>query len=156
MKYLWFIPLGFIAIVLSAQSIDAPSGITIFNTSTLTNITASSTAVDVQGWDSVSVIATVPSSHADDVAKINPQWSNDNTSWVDQPTFITNSISGRNMQFDMFSRQITLQMTNAALGYVELFPRQARYFRVQVKSTNIFTVGTINITVQKMNNGGKP
>jgi hypothetical protein len=156
MKIRWLIPLGFIAVALFAQSVDTPSGITIFSTSTLTNIFAASSTVDLNSYDSVSIVATVPTAQANAVGKIKAQWSNDSTSWVDNGVIFTNVLSATDMQYDLYGKLVTLQMTNAALGYVDMFPRQARYFRLQVKSTNFFTTATINITAQKMNNGGKP
>lgn len=153
MKFRWLvIPLGFIAIALRAQSVDAPSGITIFSTQTLTNVYTATTVLDVQSYDSVGVIASTGTTQALAIANFKPQWSHDQTTWSDVPVLAAQTIVGTETPYTITSKQITYSLTNGAPNYVEVFPRSARYFRFMIKSTNVFTTGTLNITANKMNN----
>jgi hypothetical protein len=154
MKFRWLlVPLGlFIALGISAQTIDAPSGVNIFSTSTLTNVYTASSSVDVQSWDSVSVVANVGTTQANAIANLKLQWSYDNSTWVDHPVLTAQSIANQETPYTLSSKQITISLSNSAPAYIEVLPRNARYFRTVIKSTNAFTTGTISINVQKMNN----
>lgn len=151
----FLILLGFIAINVSAQSIDSTTGTVVFSTSTLTNVYTASSSVDLQSYDSVSVIAATVTTQNHAIATLKPQWSQDNVSWVDESYLLTNASSGFEQPYSIFSKAVTITLTNSAPSYVEAYPRQGRYFRTLVKSTNAFTTGTIKITVQKMNNTSK-
>lgn len=157
MKFRWFlIPVGFIAITLSAQTIDVPNGgTTIFSTQTLTNVYTASSVVDVQSFDSIGVIASTVTTQALAIANIKPQWSHDTNTWSDVSVLQSNAIASLETPYTITSKQVTMSLTNGAPNYVEVYPRNARYFRVMVKSTNDFTSGTLKIVVQKMNNGGR-
>lgn len=155
LKYIAVLALAFGVLSVVAQSTDAPSGINIFSTQTLTNVYTASTVMDCQSYNSASIIASIGTTQNVGVVNFKPQWSNDSTIWADIPVTGTNGVnSSQEVPFTFNSKMITMSLSNSTPSYLELYPRSARYFRVVVKSTNVFTTGTLNITAQKLNNSG--
>lgn len=124
---------------------------TIRSTAVVTNIYQSTTAIDLQNYDSVVTVITVPTANAGDFALIKSQWSDDQSTWVDEPVLNSGNASGTETVFTPTSRVVQLAMTNTASAFIDRSRRLARYFRYQVKSTNV-TTATMQITATPMSN----
>ena len=134
------------------QSVKSGSPQTLLSASTLTNVYQSTVGVDLQSYDSISVRASVPTQQAAGLAKIKPQWSQDGTNWGDALIATNAPPASGEIQQGLSSKVVILSLATNINTYTERFQREARYFRLQHSSTNVFTTGTMTLQIQLMNN----
>jgi len=72
------------------------------------------------------------------------------TNWWSEPVTVTNSISGRELRYDYYTRVMTMIVTNGN-SYPERFNRMAPVFRVGIKSS-IVTTSKVEIVAQPLGN----
>jgi hypothetical protein len=153
LKIVGAVCLCFLTLSLRAQTVQEPSGASIFANASLTNAYQFSSTVDLQNNDSVSIILTPGTVFPGHMGKVKGQWSQDGTTWVDDQVTSPGTTNSTEYPYTFLARTILVPLTSPTTSYCERFQRNARYFRLGICSTNAPSVSsTLSATAQKMNN----
>jgi hypothetical protein len=135
----------------AAQQVQSGGLIRLLGPTTLTSSYVATTNIDLQSYDSCTLIITVPTSQAAANGKVKPQWSSDGTTFYDEPVLSAGTTSGGETPFTISSRVYAIDMSNPTNTFVDRTRRLSRYFRCSISSTNV-TTGTLQIDVKPENN----
>lgn len=126
---------------------------TIFTNQTLSaSYVAASNVLDLNSYDSASVVATVNNGVTGVTVSLLYQWSLNGTTWVTEQALNAGTVSSTEAPYTALNRRIDFSgATSSSTPYIERVRRLSRYFRVQVKGSTA-TTATVAITAIPMNN----
>jgi hypothetical protein len=128
---------------------------------TLTNSYQASQKMSLDGYNGVSLFFTVGTTQALCNVSLKPQWgrydqSGTNIVWSDESIISEAAASGSEIAQTPYSRVIVLSMDPTATvyraTYSERFNRLDSLFRVQMKTTNVNTMGKVEVIVNPLKN----
>lgn len=118
--------------IITTGASAAGSAVSIRDSATVTNAYVASSSVDMAQNARVSMRAVVTTTAADTIY-LKAQWSQDGTNWSDEVMKKTGTPSGGEVQSDLLVDVVKID-ASAANSFLSAYDRQARYFRVMVKS----------------------
>lgn len=154
---LWCLPAVFAAIlilipVIEAQEVQPGAVTVVFTNRTLSTTYLFSDSLNLESYDSVYVLINIGTTNVNDVAKIKPQWSHDDSAYFDEPILTQGTTVGSETPYTVTSRVIQINMWGATNSYPERYRRLGKFLRFAVASTNVTTSGKLSISGKKENN----
>ncbi len=80
-------------------------------------------------------------------ASLIPQWSSDNTNWVDEPVNITGTATATEQPYTRLSKRFDFSVSATGTVFTETFTRWGsnRYFRIKIKGGSATTTALVEV-----------